>query len=249
MNTHKTLLVGATLLGMSLAPRAAHALDVVSFGVGLFGAGGVVGVSKPDDTSFTNSSGQKIQDTTYPGFYGPGLGGGIMLEARFAKIVGLEIDFMVVSEKGSGDITITSAGGSQKFAIDLAQTSFRLPVLAKVAIPLPVLSPFFLLGPEFVFPGKTTASVSPSNLVTKVTASSDSYLMVTAGIGLEIKLPVPAVDLRIPFSIRGSVNPAMGSTLTERATITTQGNTMTAVEYKTTWKYQGMATLGLAAYF
>ena len=70
---------------------------------------------------------------------------------------------------------------------------------------------------------------------------------------MEIKLPTPGIDLRIPVSLRGSVNPSTSDKLEDRvdAELEQIGNQVrvNSIVYKSEWKYQVLLTAGAAAYF
>jgi hypothetical protein len=70
--------------------------------------------------------------------------------------------------------------------------------------------------------------------------------MFTFGAGVEIKLPVPVLDLRIPIGLRGSYAPGVSSKFSDRTQVNVA--TMTAV-YRSEWKFAAAATLGAALYF
>jgi hypothetical protein len=220
-----------------------------SFGVGVLGQIGGDFLTKPDDRTLP---GQSQPDTRYPGFAGFGTGGGLMLDTRFLGIVGLEIDFIRSSDHGKGDIDETFNGKTTSYSLEVGQSSWHMPILLKGTIPLPVFAPFAVIGPEFVFPSDATAQTelkSGTNfgIESRYAAKAEGYTLITFGIGFEFKLPLPFIDLRIPFSIRGSVNPSTPSSLQDRLVNYKAGDTTQTV--KSEWQYQARATLGAALYF
>ncbi len=250
------LVVSSAFLGLSAINSPATADDataepekLISVGAGLIGMVGGNFLNKPDTDSPTYK-GHLVSLSTYPGFGGVSRGGGLMLEGRFRFGLGLELDVLRSSDHGHGDLTINGT----KFTIDVGQSAWHLPVLLKFVAPLPVVRPMVFLGPEFVFPGSPDASVDPQNPnFWTVKATASSYTLFTWGVGMEFKLPLDGVDLRIPFTLRGSVNTGLGNKLDDRAThgITPVGSAVKIdeVTYKSEWKYQAQATLGVAAYF
>ncbi len=236
-----TAATAALLMSVSDTSRADDEIvKPVQFGAGLMGEFGGNFLNKPDDVS-TNPAGH-----TYPGFGGTSSGGGLMLEGRFIGLLGLEADILRSSDHGHGDLTING----YKFTITVGQSAWHVPVLAKLVAPLPVVRPMVFAGPEFVFPSTAEASVASSvPFGTQIAANAGSYTLFTGGVGIEFKLPLPNIDLRIPFTLRGGYNPSVKSKLDQRATYTVSGNTITAIDYKSEWKYQTYATLGVAAYF
>lgn len=246
----RTSFVFASALASSLLllPSVAHAGDILSTGVGVLVGGGIVGLSKPGDTT-VDVGGVKLRDETYPGFFGPSVGAGIAAEARIVGIVGLEIDALYqFSERGKGDLTL----GSTKYSISIGQSAFHVPILAKVVLPLPVVRPFVGLGPELVFPGDASAKVTgPGAVPMTIGAKADSYVMLAAALGVEIKLPLPAIDLRIPIAFRFGLNPGTSDKVVDRRETATgiSTNAVTAIAYKSEWQYQGQLTAGLSYWF
>lgn len=223
----------------------------VKIGAGLIGVVGGNFLDKPDDThpKYQNVS---VGIETYPGFGGVSSGAGVMLDGRFFGMLGLEIDVIRSSDHGHGDLTINGT----KFTMTIGQSAWHVPVLAKLVAPLPVVRPMLFVGPELVFPASAEGKVDPVYPgFPAISAAADSYMVITGGIGMEFKLPLPALDLRIPFTLRGGYNPSLGDTLDDRAThvITpvpgTNAVSIDKVEYKSEWRYQTYATLGVAAYF
>ena len=245
--------------GKGKAKKAEHAAEPeaeedapepkMQYGVGFFGYMGASFLDKTSDKMVTVPDGRQLQWDSYPGFGGFAAGGGLMAEARFLGIVGLEIDFYRSSDKGKGDVTYN--GFKSKTVI--GQSAWHLPLLVKATVPLPLVRPQVFLGPEFVFPGTATATIDPATFYT-VSADASGYTMFTAGLGFEIKLPIPKVDIRIPVSFRGSYNLGTSSKLDDRMKL--EGNAVganafqpTHVTYKSEWKYHTGATLGVSIFF
>jgi hypothetical protein len=222
---------------------SAFAFEKFTVGGGLMAAIGGEFMNKPGDRTVPGTS---AQDTSYPGFGGfIGPAGGFFLEGRALGIVGIEIDFLRQNDRGKGDITINNT----VFNVEIGQKAWHIPVLAKATLPSPLFSPSFMIGPEFVRTDAGETTVTPAGLGTRYTNKADNYTMLTIGIGGEFKLPIPSVDLRIPFSIRGSVRPRVGDGLADRATYDISGNVIRGVEFNSAWRYQALATLGVAAHF
>ncbi len=250
-----TAAIGMALVSTTGVARAggdddSESSEAVMFGVGTLGALGGNFLDKPDDTH-PKYQGVSVGIETYPGFGGVSGGGGLMLEGRFIGLLGLEIDVLRSSDHGHGDLTINGT----KFSMTIGQSATHVPVLAKLVAPLPVLRPMVFVGPEFVFPSSAEGKVDPVVVgFPQIAAKADRYTMVSFGLGMEFVLPVPSIDLRIPFTLRGGYNPSAGDTLDDRAThtITPVGPhavRIDKIEYKSEWRYQAHATLGVAAYF
>jgi hypothetical protein len=184
----------------------------------------------------------------YPGFGGLTMGGGIMGDLRFLDgLLGLELDVIRSTDKGKGTVTFTGLGGSADVKLTLGQPAWHVPILAKLTIPSPLVAPAFFLGPELVFPGAATTSIdSPVPVATPINATADSYVMITGGLGMEIKLPLPVLDLRIPIGLRGSYNPGVSSKFADRVSASLAPQSVT---YHSEWKFAVNLTAGAALYF
>ncbi len=221
---------------------------LISFGAGFLGFLGANFLDKPTNRNVTLPNGQQALTETNPGFGGVTAGGGLMIEGRLAGIAGIEMDFLYSSDHGHGDYTINGT----KFTINLGQSAFHMPLLFKATAPLPLFRPSIFVGPEFVFPSSPTASIEAPpgySIGTTVTASADNYTMFTGGLGFEFKLPIPSIDLRIPFQLRGSYH-SVPDRAGDRADYTIQPTgAITAINYHSQWKWATQAVLGVAAWF
>ncbi|MCU0682397.1 MAG: hypothetical protein MUF34_09105 [Polyangiaceae bacterium] len=225
---------------LASAPRPAAA-DPLSFGGGLLAGVGGNFLDKPGNRQY----GAEL-DTLYPGFAGTSAAFGGFVEARLLGLVGLEIDLLSSSDYGKGDVTLNNA----EYTIEIGQRAWHLPVLAKGVIPLPLLAPFIVVGPEFVFSSSPDASVDPKGYPAVVSARNDGYTLLTAGLGLEIKPPIPKLDIRIPFSLRASFNPGSPDTIGGRARYEGGGVlTATSANYLSEWKYRAYAMVGVGLHF
>lgn len=210
-----------------LSTRTAHAFD---FGVGLIGTAGGNFLDKPDNPP-----------PGYPGFGGVTYGGGLMLDGRILDgILGLEGDVIRSVDKGSGTITVNGIDSKLK----LGQGAWHVPILAKVTIPSPVVAPAFFLGPEIVFPSSANAELSTPLGTISGPQKADTYVMITGGLGVEIKVPLPILDLRIPIGLRASYNPSVSAKYSDRVTLVNG-----TARYQSEWKYAVNLTAGAAIYF
>jgi hypothetical protein len=197
-------------------------------GAGVMGIVGGNFLDKPDRTI--------LEPDIYPGFGGLTAGLGLMFDLRFIKLIGLEADVIRSSDKGSGTDTING----QHLKMTIGQGAWHVPVLAKLTIPSPLIAPQFFVGPEFVFPSKGDVSTDPSTNFLRETAGN--YVAITGGLGLEIKLPLPVLDLRIPIGLRGSYTPSVSSKFADRYNVTT-------FTLHSEWKFAANFTAGAALYF
>jgi hypothetical protein len=222
---------------------SAFAFEKFTVGGGLMAAIGGEFMDKPSDLSAPGAD-------SYPGFGGfMGPAGGFFLEGRALGIIGLEIDVLRQNDRGHADLTASYTSGgvtvSSSRTVEIGQKAWHVPVLLKATLPSPLFAPSIMLGPEFVSPDAGEFKVTrPAGQSSSETAAADSYTMFTFGLGGEFKLPIPSVDLRIPFSLRGSVRPGAGNTLADRAKVV-DGH----AQFNSAWRYQALATLGVAAHF
>lgn len=219
--------------------------ELFTLGAGLIGVAGGNFMSKPSDKTW---EGTNYAVDVYPGFAGGAFGGGLMIDARFYDVVGLEIDLIQSSDEGSGTLTINNVDHD----ITIGQSALHVPVLLKATLPAGLVSPSIFVGPEFVFVGDATASaVLEYDAGQKFYARNSNYTALAFGIGFEFNLPTPVVDLRIPLTLRGSYNGGVSDKLSERMGLADpdQSPTLLAFTYESNPQYQALLTLGVAAYF
>lgn len=220
----RLLVSAAALAGVCFSTNA----EAIEFGAGLIGGAGGNFISKPDP--FPGG----LQPN--PGFGGVTLGGGLALDLRIIPFFGLEVDILRKSDKGTGtynNVDFTIGGGA-----------WHVPLLLKGVLPSPLVAPFLLFGPEYVSPTYGNAEAKASGVTLEVPQFADSYWMLTFGVGMEVKLPLPILDLRIPVSVRGSVNPGASSKAEDRTRVTGTG-----LQYNAEWQYAIALYAGAQLYF
>jgi hypothetical protein len=227
-----TCRAGSALAALSLF-FFSHAADAkpLSFGAGLIGEAGGNFQTKPDRATG--------DPDINPGFGGGTFGGGLMLDSRFIDLIGLEVDIIRSSDHGTG--TLTFNGFDTKLTI--GQGAWHIPILAKLTLPSPLLAPSVFLGPEIVAPSKGSTSIDPSAGGLTPPETADTYVNLMFGFGLEIKLPLPVLDIRIPVQVRGSYNPGLSDKFVDRTYVNG------VVTYHSEWQFAAVATLGAAIYF
>src|SRR5262249_15365020 len=144
--------------------------------------------------------------------------------------------------------TQSGAGGRIDLQVTIGQPAWHVPILGKFAVPLGTFSPTFVLGPEIVVPMNADATLSPAQSYLSVRETSDVYVMITAGAGVEIKAPLPKLDLRFPIGLRGSLAPGVSNDFTDRAKAITTSSLL-IVTYRSEWMYAVNVTAGAALYF
>ncbi len=213
---------------------------LLTLGIGVLGVVGGDFLDKPSDRTLPGSP---HSADIYPGFAGLTAGGGLMFDARFFDLIGLELDVYRSSDRGAGTLTINGVDSD----ISLGQGAWHLPLLLKLTVPTRVVRPMLFVGPEFVLVGAPHCTVTSQLPDEFFSSRTSDYTLVTFGLGLEIKLPVKAVDLRIPFTLRGSYNPGVSDKLADRMRIS--DTKPQGFDYDSNWQFQALATLGVAAYF
>lgn len=230
-----TLVLSGTLTASLVVLLARPARAEKHFGVGLMGTLGGNFLDKPDR--------QLLEPDIYPGYGGVTYGGGLVLDGRVLDdVLGLEVDVLRSRDKGSGDVTFTSPQGSLQLTHTIGQSAWHVPVLVKATIPTPFAGVQFMLGPEFVFPSDAESKTNP-DFPGLTRARADSYTMVTAGVGVEIKIPTPNLEFRIPIGLRFSYNPGVGSDFADRVKLTSP------IEYESEWRFAAHLTAGFLAFF
>ena len=240
---------------------------IVSVGIGAQFMGGANFLDKPDDQTIDGQN----RDPQYPGFAGSSIGGGGFIDVRFIDYVGFEFGVLQMTDKGSAELTITerSSGSQARFDVNLKQSALHMPLLLKAAVPGVIAQPLFFVGPEFVVPlancksdnadratnpecqAEVVSKTGGSTLGTKYGIITQNSINVMFGLGAEFKLPIPKVDIRIPLTMRGSINPGVSSKRVDRETDTlnAMGTLLERVDYVTNWKFAAYANIGMSVHF
>jgi opacity protein-like surface antigen len=247
MRIARMLLPSLVVVGSLLALERDAQAGPVSFGIGPMLTYGGNFLDKPEEKKYP-VNGQRVEvSPSYPGFGGTTSGFGLAIDLRFLGLVGLEIDAIKMSNKGTADIDYTVGGVKRSYELEIGHDAWHIPILAKGVLPTPLVSPYVLAGIELVRTSNATATISENAL--PVAARTDNYTFFTGGFGFEFKLPIPlpGIDsLRIPVSFRGSYF-NIGNNIEDRAEyVFTQPQKIT---FDTRWKFQALGTLAVQAYF
>ncbi len=260
--------IAALALALTFIPATAQAFDEV-FEVG-FGIVGVVGgnfIDKPGDQNITlvgidrESTADHNDSFEYPGFAGVTTGIGFLIELRFIEYIGVEFNAYQSTDRGSADVTSmfgysvkgTPVDEREEFSVDILQRAWHLPLLFKAILPGEIAQPWLFVGPEFVLPTSTEAvddrekEENKLDLIYK--AIGRNYMYITFGLGIEFKLPLPVVDIRLPLNVRISVNPSISESRMDRAYYAGTLEDLHQITYVTEFKYQAVGTLGATMFF
>jgi len=148
---------------------------------------------------------------------GFGYGGAAYYELRLIKLVGIEAD--LAYQHGPMHRTVTSNGVDTTYT--LTTNSWRLPILAKLNIPLGLGRFWVGLGPEFTLASSSSVKVeTDGNTATQSNATRDvKPVFGTGGLGLVIEIPLTGIE--IPLEFRASKNLSQPSNYSDRFDTTT----------------------------
>ena len=227
------------------------------------------------DNNSVSVGGRTGTDERYPGFSGLDAALGVMLDVRYQHFIGVEVDLLWQNDRGTGTITVRDAGSiclipripipyvTAAYDVTIGQRAWHVPVLFKLSVPgrwhtvhdddidreIKKGYVTFAFGPEFVFPGDATLSVSPaSGLDYPIRATASNYVMYTGALGAERRLS-DSNDLRLLGSLRGSYNPSIGGSAMKRGQYDVVDGNVVPIAYRSEWRYQAAITLGLGWFF
>jgi hypothetical protein len=173
-----------------------------------------------------------------PGFAGNGGGFGYgaqpYYELRIIKLIGFETGIEYQHGSFHRNVTINQVEWRETITIN----SWRLPLLAKLTIPVGVGRFSVGLGPEFTFAQSSSGTyelTSGAGTSTPITTRNvkPTYFMGALGFVIE----VPAIGIEIPIELRASNNLSQPSNLTDRVSLGT-GAYPFVVQAESTWVYR-----------
>jgi len=222
--------------------------------LGLVGVLGGNFLEAPTDQTIEvgGTHGQPMGLPYEPPFAGLTGGGGLALQARIRDYFGVELDVLRTRDQGEANFSISQAGVTRDFTLELAQSAWHMPLLLQGILPGEIASPMLLIGPEFVVCESAEANIvhGQNPYPTEFAATARSYLMVTLGLGAELKIPWAELDLRVPLSARVSVTPSVSDTRQGRALYYGADiNHVSRLEHEVKWKYQVELAVGASVHF
>lgn len=229
----KHLLATLVAVGVGLSASAAQAETLIGHSVGAKVLVGADVWSEPSNVPF---------GYTGVGFAGTAggfsYGAAAYYEFRLIKFIGLEVD--LAYQHGSFHRKVT-----YNQVLDVTETvntnSLRLPILAKLNIPMGLGRLWLGAGPEFTLAQSSSAQVDPSNALTETTRNVKPTYG-TAGFGLVIEIPV--VGIEIPLEFRASKNLSQPSSLMDRIALDA-ATTSVSIRAESSWVYRLGAGVGL----
>jgi len=229
-------MIGAAALATAPPTERDFALGVGGF----FNAGGTF-MTQPQDRTHPDFAGE----LPFSGWAGFSPGGGFALDFRFRDFIGIEVDVIRSTDKAETEYTIN--GTDYRFGVRIP--SWHIPIMLKAGIPSKGVSPNLFIGVNTVIPGAIDFP-QPAGIPWQMTAQSKTYSHFLFGLGFEGRLPIEGVDIRIPFTLRGSLNPNYPDAAVDRAVYDIDPNgVFRSMEYDLRWQYHAAVTLGVAYYF
>ncbi len=240
MKPHMFALLTACALSLTCTLAQAEIAPDLDLNVGLLSMVGGNFLNQPSDLNVAPGVPVRL---VYPGFAGLAGGGGISAQIRWRKFLALETNLFLSSDHGFAYIDLVR--------VEIGQSAWHLPLMAKAYYPFETVLPYIMLGVEFVQPVTLRANTAPllPPGATRIGSRAGSYMHILMGLGIEIKLPIQDVDLRIPIGLRMGINPSTPDAARERADYTIRPGPPFEVDtviFSSEWQYQVHATLGLS---
>ena len=158
-------------------------------------------------------------------------------ELRIIKFVGFEAGLNYEHGSFHRNVTINQVDTTGTITIN----SWRLPLLAKLNIPLGLGRIWFGLGPEFTLSQSSSGKVEVASVAAGAIPTHDvkpTYF--TGGLGLVIELPLTGIE--IPIEFRASKNMSQPSDWSER--VTPQADGSYSLRAESSWVYRLGAGIG-----
>lgn len=181
---------------------------------GLKGMGGYDHWTKPDDGPYEVLH-QDVAFSNDRGGYGAG--GGLYIQMRFFKYLGLEIDFLF-----EDDLLWEHPLDGYDWKTTARRVNMRLPILVQAVLPTRTVRIAVGIGPEFVIPLKTWAEQSSVDELPvalrdfKFGADAKTTTRLTFGLNIAIKL---WRGITLPLDLRASYDPAQPDAWTDRVSV------------------------------
>ena len=171
------------------------------------------------------------------GFQGSagGLGYGALgyYELRIIKLIGVEADLAYQHGSFHRNVTLNQVAYTET----VTTNDWRIPILAKLNIPLGLGRIWGGLGPEFTLSQSSSGKLEP---VGTVTTRDVKPTFLTFGLGLVIEMPV--IGFEIPIEFRASKNMSQPSAWADRVAI--DSLTAETVRAESSWVFRLGAGLG-----
>jgi hypothetical protein len=153
-------------------------------------------------------------------------------ELRIIKLIGVEADIAYQHGQFHRNITLNDV----KYTEELTINSWRLPILAKLNIPLPLGRIWFGLGPEFTLSSSSSYKLT-GGANTGGPTHDQSPTYGTGGLGLVFEMPLTGIE--IPVEFRASKNLSQSDSWTDRVDAT-------GIKAESSWVYRLGVGLGFS---
>jgi len=164
-------------------------------------------------------------------------------ELRVIKLIGVEADLAYQHGSFHRNITYNDV---YKYTETVTTNGWRLPILAKLNIPLALGRVWFGLGPEFTIAqsssGKVEQTSGPTGQSASVSTRDVKPIFGTAGLGLVIEMP--ATGIEIPIELRVSKNLSQPDAYADRVSLTSANSY--DVRAESSWVYRLGVGLGFS---
>lgn len=204
-------IVAVAFLGLMLARPASAVASwggVVDLEFGLKGMGGYNHWTKPADGPYDLANQDVAFSNTRGGY---GAGGGLYVQLRFFRYLGLEIDLLF-----EDDLLWEHPLADHDWQITARRVNLRIPMMIQGVLPLPGVRLALGIGPEFVVPLShwTQQSDAPSSMREfQFKSDSTTTTRLTFGLNITVKL---WRGIMLPIDLRASYDPAQPSDWQDR---------------------------------
>jgi len=164
------------------------------------------------------------------------------------RYLGLELGITYDSSVLERNVTISGTGS--KVTEKITTPSWRLPVLVKAILPVPSGRLSLGIGPEFVFAGTSSTSLSVTSgpgtgtSSNALSASTTNSTMLTSDLGLTLELPF---SLELPIDLRASKNLSQQSDWEQRVAVSAANGTY-SVNAQNSWDFRLSVGIGYRFY-
>lgn len=175
---------------------------------------------------------------------GWGIGGGVSGEIIFVKYIGLMTEFLFEKNYLWENDTIYKNGYEIDFTPKASAVFLRIPILIRGYLPLPGIRLSIGLGPEFVVPLSSSATLEKARTVItpkdmfKVKTKTSTMLTMDFGMAIHIWN-----GLIVPINIRGSYNLTQPKSWLDRVDLH-PGNEGFTLLYQNSWDLRLLLGLG-----
>ncbi len=218
---------------------------LIGFAVGSF-------IDEPGESKKIAQLGSIQARVPYAGFAGVGGGSGLTIDALWKGVIGFQLGLWHANEAASGNLDIRGVTGANgtRYELTFNKKAWHLPVVVKLSAPTQTVRPFLLVGGDFIFPSSTEIETEFGN----ARMDDRAYSTLHFGVGMDFKLNLEDIDIRIPLSFRGNYNLNLGESVGDRIKFSGCTNTLGNIQcseqtYRTDWQYQAFVSLGLAIHY